>query len=171
MCGNERNMNKWANFATLGAPRGCRIKNQNKGTVKILNRDSHCPYLLSGETTTKTTIQYFKIHKEINNIPSILQTIQHTPMSWCTYLQFKKNTAMCLQVTVRKPNVMDKQGCIISHPRPSKLNIKHMNVVKRNQIYVENRYFQESMSILFYSIYILYMYHTTLCIIYVQLEW
>ena len=53
--------------------------------MEILDRDSHCPYILSGETTT----------------------LHHTSMTWCTYLQFQENTAMRVWVTVRKLNGTD----------------------------------------------------------------
>ena len=42
-------------------------KNQNKGIEDILDIDSHCPYLLFGETTShltskwRGTIQYFQM--------------------------------------------------------------------------------------------------------------
>ena len=72
------------------------------------------------------------IIKNSNNIPSISKTIQHTPMTWCTYLQlsFEKihqcvfalrkyinafllwentSNAFLFCVTVRKLNVTDRQ--------------------------------------------------------------
>ena len=59
-----------------------------------------------------------KFIKNSNNIPSISKTIQHTPMTWCTYLQsFRENTAMRFLVTVRKLNVTDGVRCNISRPR------------------------------------------------------
>ena len=57
----------------------------------------------------KKYIYFFKYLKNSNNIPSISKTIQHTPMTWCTYLQsFEKNTAMRLEL-VRKLHVTDGQ--------------------------------------------------------------
>ena len=77
-------------------------------------------------------ILFFSIFKKFiknsNNIPSISKTIQHTPMTWCTYLQkFGENTSMRFWVTVRKLNVADRQTdgqrdggrCNISRPGPS----------------------------------------------------
>ena len=65
----------------------------------------HCLCLLYSETTAKGTyskwwdiFQYF--------IQSISKTIQHTSITWCTYLQsFEK----IQQVTVQKLNVTDRQ--------------------------------------------------------------
>ena len=37
-----------------------------------------------------------KIIKISNNIPSISKTIQHTPMTWCTYLQSFEKIQQCV---------------------------------------------------------------------------
>ena len=48
----ERMVLKISVFDTLPPPTPTLgIKNQNKGMEDILDIDSHCPYLLSGETT------------------------------------------------------------------------------------------------------------------------
>ena len=38
----------------------------------------------------------FKFIKNSNNIPSISKTIQHTPMTWCTYLQSFEKIQRCV---------------------------------------------------------------------------
>ena len=47
-----------------------------------------------------------------NNIPSISKTKQHTPMTWCTYLQSFEKIHRCVFElhTVRKLNVTDRQA-------------------------------------------------------------
>ena len=72
-----------------------------------------------------------KFLKILNNIPSISKTIQHTPMTWCMYLQsFEKIHQCVFWVTVRKLNVTDRRTdgqtdgqmggrCNISRPGPS----------------------------------------------------
>ena len=66
----------------------------------------------------KIKIQYLK---NSNNIPSISKTIQHTPMTWCTYLQSFEKIQQSVFELVRKLNVMDRQTdgghCNISRPR------------------------------------------------------
>ena len=39
---------------------------------------------------------FFSILKNSNNIPSILKTIQHTPITWCTYLQSFEKIQQCV---------------------------------------------------------------------------
>ena len=48
-----------------------------------------------------------KFIKNSNNIPSISKTIQHTPMTWCTYLQSFEKIHWCIFELVRKLNVTD----------------------------------------------------------------
>ena len=78
-------------------------------------------------------ILFFSIFKKFiqnsNNIPSISKTIQHTPMTWCTYLQSFEKIHQCV-FWVRKLNVTDRRTerqdrrtdggrCNISRPGPS----------------------------------------------------
>ena len=39
---------------------------------------------------------FFQYLKNSNNIPSISKTIQHTPMTWCTYLQSFEKIHQCV---------------------------------------------------------------------------
>ena len=99
------------------------IKNQNKGIEDILDT-----YFLFTQTfflnvgngikqkilyTKILKILFFSIFKKFiknSNIPSLSKTIQHTPMTWCTYLQsFEKIHPCVFRVTVRKLNVADGQ--------------------------------------------------------------
>ena len=58
-------------------------------------------------------ILFFSIFKKFiknsNNIPSISKTIQHTPMTWCTYLQSFEKIHQCVFELVRKLNVTDRR--------------------------------------------------------------
>ena len=50
-------------------------------------------------------ILFFSIFKKIiknsNNIPSISKTIQHTPMTWCTYLQSFEKIHQCYSYSAK----------------------------------------------------------------------
>ena len=48
-----------------------------------------------------------KFIKNSNNIPSISKTTQHTPMTWCTFLQSFEKIQQCVFELVRKLNVTD----------------------------------------------------------------
>ena len=77
MCGHN-NMIKWAIFPSAGGGGGG-VQNQNKGMVEILNRYSHCPYLLSGETTAKPHSKWrgsFNISKILKKFKQHFKEIQ-----------------------------------------------------------------------------------------------
>ena len=62
----------------------------------------------------KKIILFFSIFKKFiknsNNIPSISKTMQqHTPMTWCTYLQSSEKIYQCVFELVWKLNVTDRQ--------------------------------------------------------------
>ena len=61
--------------------------------------------------------------KNSNNIPSISKTIQHTPMTWCTYLQsfasYSAKTKRDGQTDGRTDGRTDGGRCNISRPGPS----------------------------------------------------
>ena len=81
------------------------------GVAQILNVGNSIKY----EENMKYWKQIFNLFSSIfqkfitnsNNIPSISKTIQHTPLTWCTFLQSFENTSMRFWVTVRKLNVTD----------------------------------------------------------------
>ena len=58
-----------------------------------------------------------KFIKNSNNIPSISKTIQHTPMTWCTYLQVSRKYIN--GTDGRMDGQTDGGRCNISRPGPS----------------------------------------------------
>ena len=67
-----------------------------------------------------------KFIKNSNNIPSISKTIQHTPMTWCTYLQSFEKIHQCVlsySAKTKHDGRTDRQTdggrCNISRPGPS----------------------------------------------------
>ena len=64
------------------------LGNQNMGAMEILNRADHSPYL------AKPIFQ--KFINNSNSVSSKSKTIQHTPMTWCTYLQSFEKIHQCV---------------------------------------------------------------------------
>ena len=73
--------------------------------VAILNRDSHCPHLLSIETTAKGTVdfEFLILH------PSILKTVL-TVTHGDIGFQMTSEGTYSLRVTLRERNVTDRKG-------------------------------------------------------------